>query len=101
MNTGTKIRTILRVAVSLQTAICMTTAVVTNTNNKVLILVWAIFSIVCDFAVAFLTTYYNNDYTEEATIHTGRMRLMKAQKAGNIDGENFLDHGEEVQDDDI
>lgn len=77
MNFGTKLRTILRIAVSLQTAICMTTSVITDFDNKLLILIWAIFSIACDFVVAFITTYYNNDYTVEGDTGTKWTRQMK------------------------
>lgn len=95
MNFGTKLRTVLRIATSLQTALCMTTAVITDFNNKSLILVWAIFSIICDFVIAFITTYYNNDYTETAAKYTGMMRLEKEQMRGIITGENFYDEAEE------
>lgn len=89
MNFGTKLRTILRIAVSLQTAICMTTAVITDFNNKLLILIWAIFAIACDFVIAFITTYYNNDYTEIACKHTGEMRQEKAEQEEDYVGERF------------
>ena len=84
MNKGTILRTVLRVAVSLQTAICMTTAVITDFNNKTLILAWAIFSIVCDFVIAFITTYYNNDYTVEGEVGTITTREMKENRWNNI-----------------
>ena len=80
MNQGTILRTILRIAVSLQTAICMTTAVIADFDNKLLILVWAIFSIVCDFVIAFITTYYNNDYTPEGEAGTTLTRELKARR---------------------
>ena len=95
MNFGTKLRTILRVATSLQTAIAITTAVVTESHNRTLMIVWAIFSIACDFVVAFITTFFNNDYTETAAKYTGMMRLEKEQKKGVITGENFQDEIEE------
>ena len=84
MNKGTILRTVLRVAVSLQTAICMTTAVITDFNNKSLILAWAIFAIVCDFVIAFITTYYNNDYTVEGDVGTTVTREMKANRLNNV-----------------
>lgn len=95
MNFGTKLRTVLRIATSLQTALCMTTAVITDFNNKSLILVWAIFSIACDFVIAFITTYYNNDYTEIACETTGELRARKAEQKG-IQGEYFYSDEEEV-----
>ena len=95
MNFGTKLRTVLRIATSLQTALCMTTAVITDFNNKSLILIWAIFSIICDFVIAFITTYYNNDYTEIACETTGELRARKAEQKG-IQGEYFYNDEEEV-----
>lgn len=95
MNFGTKLRTILRVATSLQTAIAITTAVVTESHNRTLMIAWAIFSVACDFVVAFITTFFNNDYTEIAAKYTGMMRLEKEQSKGIITGENFQDEIEE------
>lgn len=77
MNFGTKLRTVLRIAVSLQTAFCVTTAVISDFNNKTLMLIWAVFTIVCDFVIAFITTYYNNDYTPEGQTGTLMTREMK------------------------
>ena len=77
MNFGTKLRTILRIAASLQTAFCVTAAVIADFNNKTLLLVWAIFTIACDFVVAFITTYFNNDYSPEGQAGTLRTREMK------------------------
>ena len=37
----------------------------------------------------------NQDWTREAHEATGYMRLMKAQKKGKIDGENFIDEWSE------
>lgn len=37
----------------------------------------------------------NQDWTREANEATGYMRLMKAQKKGKIDGENFIDEWSE------
>lgn len=99
MNTGTIIRTILVVATSLNTALMATD--LTGFHNPTVDTAYKVVSIILNFIIVAITTYYNNDYTEEATIHTGRMRLMKKQKRGEIDGENFLDHGEEVQGDNI
>ena len=38
----------------------------------------------------------NQDWTKEAREATGYMRLMKAQKKGKIQGENFIDDTGEV-----
>lgn len=41
--------------------------------------------------VAGVIYWRNQDWTREAHEATGYMRLMKAQKRGQIDGENFID----------
>ncbi len=101
MNNGTKIRTVLRIATSLQNAAVMVTAAVTALCEQYhftkLMVAWIIFTILCDFFISAITTYYNNDYTEEAALATGRMRQSKAQNKVGYVGENF---DEEVETDD-
>lgn len=99
MNIGTKLRTILVIATCLNTALMSTD--ITGFHNSTLDAIYKVASIILNFIIVALATYFNNDYTEEACKHTGKMRLMKDQKALKIDGENFLDEAEEVQDDDI
>ena len=89
MNTGTKIRTALRIAVSLNTAIYAVSAAVGALGFGWLTMAWTIFTIASDFVVSALTTYYNNDYTEEACIGTGITRQLKAEKKSNYAGEIF------------
>ena len=55
MNTGTKIRTALRIAVSLNTAIYAVSAAVGALGFGWLTMAWAIFTIISDFAVSALT----------------------------------------------
>lgn len=43
--------------------------------------------------VAAVIYWRNQDWTRDAHEATGYMRLMKAQKKGKIDGENFIDEG--------
>lgn len=99
MNTGTIVRTALRVAVSLDTAAFAVTAAIGDLGIGWLTFAWGIFVIVTDFAVSALTTYCNQDYTEEACEGTGLTRLLKEQKKGEIAGENFFDEAEEVSED--
>lgn len=89
MNTGTKIRTALRIAVSLNTAIYAVSAAVGALGFGWLTIVWAILTIISDFAVSALTTYFNQDYTEEACVGTGITRQLKAEKKGTYVGEIF------------
>ena len=99
MNTGTKLRTALRIAVSLDTAAFAVTAAIGELNIGWLTFAWGIFIIVTDFAVSALTTYYNNDYSPEMAEGTGYGRQLKAQKKDDYAGENFFDEAEEVSED--
>lgn len=95
MNTGTKIRTALRIAVSLNTAIYAVTNAIGALNNDKLNAIWMIFTIISDFIVSALTTYYNNDYTEIASIKTGEMRQAKQESSSDYVGEEFFEGDEE------
>lgn len=77
MNTGTKLRTILAIATSLNTALMATD--VTGFNNPKLDAVYKIASIVLNFIIVALVTWYNNDYTEVAAENTQLMRLQKKE----------------------
>lgn len=99
MNTGTKVRTALRIAVSLDTAAFAVTAAIGELNIGWLTFAWGIFVILTDFAVSALTTYYNNDYTPEMAEATGYGRLLKEQRNDEVFGENFFDEAEEVSED--
>lgn len=100
MNFGTKVRTIARIFASLNTATYAVSAAVTGLGFGWLTLVWTVLTIALDFAVAFFTTYYNNDYTEIAAEKTGEMRAIKAERNGYVSGEVF-DDDIEVFDEDI
>lgn len=93
MNFGTKLRTALRVATSLQTAAIIVSTAIADLHIGWLVVAWAIFSIACDFAVGFLTTYFNNDYTQAGREGTGHTRYLKS-----LDDEN--QYGEEFESDD-
>lgn len=93
MNKGTIIRTILGIAVSINTALAVTD--VTSFENDKLNLAYKIASMVVNFIVVAINTYYNNDYTEEGCIGTGMTRMLKAQKKEGFIGEDF---GNEVTD---
>ena len=98
MNFGTKLRTILAVATSMNTALMATD--ITEFGNGTLNMIYRIVSIVLNFVIVACVTYYNNDYTEDACIATGEMRAKKAEYKGNVNGEYFhVDDEEEVFDD--
>lgn len=78
MNKGTKIRTALAIVTSVNTALLATD--VTGFNNKTLNTIYTILSIVCNFIIVALTTYYNNDYTPEGAEGTGYTRALKHKK---------------------
>ena len=71
-NLGTKLRTVLVIATSINTALMATD--LTGFNNDVVDLIYKIASIICNFVIVGISTYFNNDYSEEACIHTGAMR---------------------------
>lgn len=97
MNTGTILRTILVIATCLNTALMATD--LTGFSNATVDAAYKIASIVLNFIIVAISHYYNNDFTQIAAEHTGRMRLEKEQMQGTITGENFYDEPEEDEDD--
>lgn len=86
MNFGTKLRTILAIATSLNTALMATD--ITEFHNPKLDIAYKVVSIILNFVIVACVTYYNNDFTETSCEATGEMRLRKAEKKG-INGEVF------------
>lgn len=78
MNKGTKLRTILAIATSLNTALLATD--ITGFNNETINTIYTVASIVLNFIIVAIATYYNNDYSPEACEGTGYTRLLKEQK---------------------
>lgn len=76
MNAGTKLRTILAIATSLNTALLATD--LTGFNDEKLDMAYKIISLVLNFVIVAIATYFNNDYTETACKYTGEMRAEKA-----------------------
>lgn len=99
MNTGTKLRTILAIVTSLNTALMATD--LTGFSNATIDTIYKVVSIVLNFVIVAIATYYNNDFTEDAAEFTGMMRMMKDQRNGVIDGEDFLDETIDEEDEDI
>lgn len=98
MNFGTKLRTILAIATSLNTALMATD--ITEFHNPKLDIAYKVVSIILNFVIVACVTYYNNDYTEVACEHTGEMRAKKDEYKGATIGEYFhVDDEEEVFDD--
>lgn len=97
MDNGTRLRTALAIATSLNTALIATD--LTGFDNETVDMIYKIASIVLNFIVVALVTYFNNDYTETASQYTGEMRQKKLEQTEGYDGEVFFD-GEEDEDDD-
>ena len=91
MNMGTKVRTILRIATTVNTVCVMYTALIAQTQINALIIGWAVLAAVADIVVSAITTYYNNDYTEIACETTGDMRQRKAEQKDGYKGEKFYE----------
>lgn len=87
MNNGTKLRTALGIAVSLHTAIMATD--VTGFSNPTIDYVYKVVSVILNLIVIALNTYYNNDYTEAASIGTGITRQIKAEQEDAYMGDRF------------
>lgn len=75
MNLGTKLRTVLAVATSLNTALMATD--LTGFNNHSLDTIYMVVSIILNFVIVACVTYYNNDYTPEGQAGTQITRQMK------------------------
>lgn len=86
MNKGTILRTILAIAVSINTALAVTdlTSFGSETVNKI----YQIASLIVNFIVVAINTYYNNDYTLEGVEGTNFTRQLKAMKNENRRGED-------------
>jgi len=97
MNFGTKLRTVLAIATSLNTALMATD--ITSFNNGALDLAYKVVSIVLNFVIVACVTYYNNDYTEIACEQTGEMRVRKAETKGEVNGEIFYGGDDDAEDD--
>lgn len=80
MNFGTKVRTILAIATSLNTALIATD--VAQFHNETVNLIYKIVSVILNFIVVACVTWYNNDYTPEACEGTGYTRMLKSGEDG-------------------
>ena len=75
MNRGTKVRTILAIATSLNTALMATD--ITGFHNPHLDMAYKVVSIILNFIIVACVTYFNNDYTLEGEIGTLKTRELK------------------------
>lgn len=84
MNNGTRIRTALAIAVSINTALIATD--VSGFQNATLDTLYKVASLIANFVVVALVTYYNNDYTEEGEIGTTLTRQLKQENFSEEEG---------------
>ena len=96
MNKGTIIRTILAIALVINSGAIATG--VADFENPTVDLVYKILSFCATVVILFVNTYYNNDYTEEACIGTGITRQMKAEKKTEYEGEVFFKEEQDEND---
>ena len=75
MNFGTKLRTVLVVATCLNTALMSTD--ITGFANVYVDFAYKVISLILNAIIVFCTTWFNNDYTEEARVGTMIARGMK------------------------
>lgn len=87
MNFGTKLRTILAIATCLNTALMSVD--LTGFANVYVDFIYKIISIVLNFVIVALVTWFNNDYTEAACMATGMLRQYKEIQAADYTGETY------------
>lgn len=98
MNFGTKLRTVLAIATSINAALLATD--LTEFDNSTVNLIYRIISIALNFVIVACVTYFNNDYNEIACKHTGEMRQEKAESKQDYVGDTFYSDTEEGSDTD-
>ena len=102
MNKGTVIRTIMAIALVINSGAIATG--IAEFNDPVVDKWYKIVSFIATAVILFVNTYFNNDYTEEACIGTGYTRLLKTQKKiqnGEIIGEDFFSEGDNDEHEDL
>lgn len=97
MNKGTIIRTVLVIASCLNTALMATDFA--QFHNATVDMIYKIVSVVLNFVIVACATYFNNDYTEEASYGTGVTRQLKAESKADYVGERFYtnENGEPLE----
>lgn len=72
---GTKLRTVLAVATSINTALIALD--LSSFENEQVDMWYKIISLVLNFIIIAITTYFNNDYTDEGAFGTAITRQLK------------------------
>lgn len=89
MNTGTIFRTILGIIVLINQALSMSE--IPDFGNETANLIYKVISFIFSVLTLAINTWYNNDYTEEASMYTGMMRQAKLEARDDYEGERFFD----------
>ena len=92
MDNGTKLRTVLAIATAINTALIATD--VTGFENPTLDFIYTVVSLILNFIIVALVTYFNNDYTEIASEKPAEMRQAKLERSIGYEGEHFFDADE-------
>lgn len=92
----------MRIVFSIYTAFCAWQVSIGELSKQLnapwLAALCAVVIVVCGLLVDVLTTYFNNDYTEEAAIGTGVTRQLKAEKKDDYIGDYFFaDYDQEYE----
>lgn len=88
MNTGTRVRTALAIAMAFYVALYKID--VTDFGNETVNLIYQILMKLATFVVIFLVTYFNQDYTEAGAIGTGVTRQIKKELEDSYIGDRFF-----------
>lgn len=73
----------------------------TGFENEKVDFIYKVASIVLNFIIVAIATYYNNDYTEIAAEKTGELRQAKLEQTPGYIGEVFFDEDEEDEEESI
>lgn len=96
MNRGTIIRTILAVALVINSGAIASG--IADFQNPTVDMIYKILSFCATAVILFVNTYYNNDYTEEACVGTGLTRQLKAESKADYNGEVFFEEADNESD---
>ena len=89
MNTGTIIRTVLAIAMVINSGAIA--AGVAEFENPTVNMIYKVLSFIATAVILFINTYYNNDYTDIAAEYTAEMRQKKLEEMDGYLGEKFYD----------
>lgn len=98
MNTGTRVRTALAIAMAFYVALYKID--VTDFGNETVNLIYQILMKLATFVVIFLVTYFNQDYTEAGAIGTGVTRQIKKELEDSYIGDRLFTQEEEDEHED-